>query len=109
MSAMVAAVVIAAPSLGASEVNSESAAIVQKVMPTVVSITVRKEERSAPAPTKVAVAEASGALANIGANIKTFVASGFVIDPSGVIVTNYRVVENAFQITVTFSNGTVLS
>lgn len=31
--------------------------------------------------------------------------SGFVLDPSGVIVTNNHVIENADEITVTFSNG----
>jgi serine protease Do len=35
-----------------------------------------------------------------------FFGSGFVIDPSGVIVTNKHVVNNAFQITVHFSDGT---
>jgi serine protease Do len=34
-----------------------------------------------------------------------FVGSGFVIDPSGVIVTNKHVVKNAYQITVHFSDG----
>ena len=41
-------------------------------------------------------------------DIKGYVGSGFVIDPSGLIVTNYHVVEGAFQITVTFSDGTRL-
>jgi serine protease Do len=40
--------------------------------------------------------------------IKGYVGSGFVIDPSGLIVTNYHVVENAFQITVTTSDGSIL-
>ena len=39
---------------------------------------------------------------------KSFVGSGFVIDPSGLIVTNYHVVEGAYEISVTLSDGTVL-
>ena len=45
---------------------------------------------------------------NGGGETKTFVGSGFVIDPSGLLVTNYHVVEDAFEITVTLSDGTVL-
>ena len=41
-------------------------------------------------------------------NIKSYVGSGFVIDPSGLIVTDYHVVENAFEITVVFYDGTRL-
>jgi len=41
-------------------------------------------------------------------NVKGYVGSGFVIDPSGLIVTNFHVVEDAFEITVTFSDGTHL-
>ena len=33
---------------------------------------------------------------------KSYVGSGFVIDPSGTIVTNYHVVADAFEIVVTF-------
>ena len=39
---------------------------------------------------------------------KSFVGSGFIIDPSGLIVTNYHVVEGAYEISVTLSDGTVL-
>ena len=41
-------------------------------------------------------------LTDAGPNIKSYVGSGFVIDPSGLIVTDYHVVENAFEITVVF-------
>ncbi|MDE2005617.1 MAG: trypsin-like peptidase domain-containing protein [Rhodospirillales bacterium] len=36
------------------------------------------------------------------------VGSGFIIDPSGIIVTNKHVIEGAFQITVTLQDGTEL-
>ena len=34
--------------------------------------------------------------------------SGFIIDPSGLIVTNRHVVENAFDVTVILPDGTAL-
>jgi len=34
--------------------------------------------------------------------------SGFVIDPAGLIITNYHVVEDAFEITVMLSDGSLL-
>jgi serine protease Do len=40
-----------------------------------------------------------------GGNPKIFYGSGFVIDPSGLIVTNDHVIAGAFQLQVTFSNG----
>ncbi len=39
---------------------------------------------------------------------KAFFGSGFIIDPSGLIVTNQHVVDNAVDISVTLSDGTVL-
>ena len=45
-----------------------------------------------------ATADAGVPLAPDSPLIKNFVASGFVIDPAGVIVTNYHAVENAFDI-----------
>ena len=40
--------------------------------------------------------------------VKSFVGSGFVLDPSGLIATNYHVVDGAFDIVATLSDGTVL-
>ncbi|HEY4041719.1 MAG TPA: trypsin-like peptidase domain-containing protein [Rhodopila sp.] len=77
---------------------------IQAVLPTVVNVTVRKDE-AATAPDPV---EAGANVSTPATNIKTYVGSGFVIDPSGLIVTNYHVVENAFEINVTFTDGTRL-
>ena len=40
---------------------------------------------------------------------QTSLGSGFVIDPSGIIVTNNHVIEEADEITVTFNDGTSLT
>ena len=84
----------------AEDVGANKSDLIRNLLPTVVNITVRKDE-------SVATAEANAAAPAGGVNsgIKTFVGSGFVIDPSGQIVTNYHVVQDAFEITVTFSDG----
>ncbi|HET6608607.1 MAG TPA: trypsin-like peptidase domain-containing protein [Rhodopila sp.] len=92
----------------ADDVPPDTATILHRVLPSVVNITVRQDQ-SAPAKTadgRMVDAKAPAPQAN--PVIKGYVGSGFVIDPSGVIVTNYHVVENAFQITVTMSDGMIL-
>nr|WP_294522376.1 trypsin-like peptidase domain-containing protein [uncultured Rhodopila sp.] len=84
----------------AEDVGANKADLIRNLLPTVVNITVRKDDA---APTADANAAAPGA--DVSPSIKTFVGSGFVIDPSGQIVTNYHVVQDAFEITVMFSDG----
>jgi serine protease Do len=96
------------PAVRADEIAAAGVAIGEKIVPMVVSITVHKDEMSAPATSGVATAGAQVAPHNGADDIKTFVASGFVIDPSGLIVTNYHVVENAYQIRISFWDGSVL-
>jgi serine protease Do len=79
--------------------------IVARVMPTVVNISVRKLEQPNQAPSVAVTADASVPLEPDSPLIKHYVASGFVIDPAGVIVTNYHAVENAFEIAVTLEDG----
>jgi S1-C subfamily serine protease len=92
---------VSSPPAHATDLATNRSELVQSVMPTVVNITVRKE-----------VAPPTGsqeATASTGSDeTKSYVGSGFVIDPSGLIVTNYHVVEDAFEIAVTFSDGTIL-
>jgi serine protease Do len=103
------AAIIAAPLAGpatesakAEELSADKSQLIRSLLPTVVNITVRKQEPANNAP---ADASAGTSGSDSGTTIKTFVGSGFVIDPSGQIVTNYHVIENAFEITVIFSNG----
>ena len=103
---VMAAFTVALP-VRADDIAGNKSELIRSVLPTVVNITVRKEEPvNAAAPDS---ADAAVPAADTGPNIKTFVGSGFVIDPSGLIVTNYHVVQDAFEITVTFSDGTALS
>ena len=88
----------------AEDVGFNKSELIRGLLPTVVNISVRKDEVAAAPPP----ASAGTPGADVTPNIKGYVGSGFVIDPSGLIVTNYHVVENAFEITVTFSDGSRL-
>jgi len=92
---------VSSPPVHAADLVTNRSELIQSLLPTVVNITVRKE-----------VARPTGsqeATASTGSDeTKSFVGSGFVIDPSGLIVTNYHVVEDAFEIAVTFSDGAIL-
>jgi serine protease Do len=89
----------------AEDVGTNKVELIQSVLPSVVNVTVKKDEVTPPV---LAIANALSAQGGGASSIKAYVGSGFVIDPSGVIVTNYHVVENAFEIVVTFTDGTRL-
>jgi len=99
---VVMAFTLAFPAL-ADDLGASKAELIRGLLPTVVNISVKKEEFATPDPATVA---ATMPQPDAGANIKNYVGSGFVIDPSGLIVTNYHVVESAFEVTVMFSDGT---
>jgi serine protease Do len=91
----------------AEDAGASKSELIHRLLPTVVNITVRKEEPASPGtPLEAGAAVPTP---DAGPSIKSFVGSGFVIDPSGLIVTNYHVVQDAFEITVTFSDGTSLA
>jgi serine protease Do len=87
----------------ADDWGANKAELIRGLLPTVVNISVTKEEFTTPDPATVS---ATMPQPDGSPSIKTYVGSGFVIDPSGLIVTNYHVVENAFELTVMFSDGT---
>jgi serine protease Do len=97
----------------ADDVSTNESQIIHRLLPTVVNIAVQKVEAIKPPAATTAVADApdagSAKLVPEGpTTVKGYVGSGFIIDPSGLIVTNYHVVDGAFQITVTLSDGTRL-
>ncbi len=71
----------------------------RSLLPTVVNITARGQ-MEAPAGVMVASSDAPPP-----GQIKTVVGSGFVIDPSGIVATNWHVVAGASEIIVNFSDG----
>ena len=90
----------------AGDTAGNTADLIGSLLPTVVNVSVRKSEPAEPASPMMA--SASQPPASTGETIRGFVASGFVIDSSGLIVTNFHVVENAFEITIIFSDGSRL-
>jgi serine protease Do len=80
----------------------DQAALVRSLLPTVVNITARAEINGAP-PDLNAAADTADRF-----EIRVNIGSGFVVDPGGIIVTNWHVVDGAFEIYATFSDGTRL-
>src|SRR3984885_2803667 len=87
----------------AEDVGTHTTDLIRGLLPTVVNIAVRKE-----VPTEARMANAASSFDSGNDVSKSFVGSGFIIDPSGLIVTNYHVVDGAYEISVTLSDGTVL-
>ena len=96
----------------ADDIGANKSELIRSLLPTVVNVSVRKDEPATPAPPPVNASTSSANAAptpNVSRSIKNYVGSGFVIDASGLIVTNYHVVENAFEITIMFSDGSRLA
>jgi serine protease Do len=84
----------------ASRVTSTSQAeLIRGLLPSVVNITIRTAATAGPNESQVSANPP-------GPAYRLAVGSGFVIDPSGLIATNWHVVTDAFEIIVTFSDGT---
>jgi serine protease Do len=80
--------------------------LVARELPTVVSISILR----APSPaTGTTVASTAGSAEHSAApRGRRFLGSGFIIDPSGIIVTNRHVIEGATDILVTLQDNTLL-
>lgn len=93
----------------AADLVGNKAVMVQSLLPTVVNIATSKALSDAPAnggPAMVGSDQSSPQSPPGQPVIKNYVGSGFIVDGSGLIVTNYHVVEDAFQIIITLSDGT---
>lgn len=84
----------------AGDVSGCQAQLIHSLLPSVVDLTVRKEVAK--------TAGSGGPAAGQAENSRIYVGSGFVLGTSGMIATNHHVVESAYDISVTLSDGSVL-
>jgi serine protease Do len=98
------------PAAWGQEISFSQARLVRVLLPSVVNITARAEVAETPPP---ALASAGGGGAagqasssNAFYSVKVSAGSGFIIDPAGEIATNWHVVAGAYEMIVTFSDGT---
>jgi serine protease Do len=85
----------------ANDIGANKSELIRGLLATVVNISTRKDE-------VLSRASASASAPDVGQNVRSYAGSGFVIDPAGLIITNYHVVEDAFEITVMLSDGSLL-
>ncbi len=86
----------------AQEMQYNQSALVRGLLPMVVNIT-------ALVPTHIPAPREAGAMSDPGLEVsqqKRQLGSGFVIDPEGVILTNYHVIDGAYEVFATFYDGT---
>ncbi len=86
------------------QIEDSSPVLIRKLLPTVVNVTALAAVRQPPS---------AGTNASRDANVATFaemkkVGSGFIVSSAGLIVTNYHVIEGAYKIIVTLSDGSPL-
>ena len=74
--------------------------LVRNLLPSVVNITARAQISTGTADLNAAAQESRQQF-----EIRVNAGSGFVVDPSGVIVTNWHVVDGAYEVYVTFADG----
>ena len=87
----------------ADDAPVNQAELIHNVLPSVVSITARAQKVANTATQTVASHDAGDSF-----EVQTSAGSGFVVDPSGTILTNWHVVAGAYQVVVTFSDGNQL-
>ncbi len=105
--ALIGAALLAAGALpaAAQEMSVGQAQLVRALLPTVVNITARAQVRPTPEPVMASASGGGTSAASGRVRVLVNAGSGFVIDPSGEIATNWHVVVNAYDIVVTFADG----
>ena len=96
-----ACLIAAAPGARAQEIQYDRSTLIQSLLPMVVNITALVVAATPPS-------RAAGAMTDPGvasSEQKHQLGSGFVIDPKGEIVTNYHVIDGAYEVIATFSSG----
>jgi len=96
--ALIAAVSLGTTSARAGEPDS-FADIIDKVMPSVVNISVKGMG-------EMPMMDKDAKNVSYAPHIVDIVGSGSIVDPNGLIVTNRHVIDNAYEITVHFQDGT---
>jgi len=83
----------------ADSMRESDATLIRALLPSVVNISSRKMAEEPVTMSAAAVPENQP-----GRNI-SLSGSGFIVDPQGIIATNYHVIDGAFEIIITFANG----
>jgi serine protease Do len=100
----------AAVAARAQDMSFSQAQLVRGLLPSVVNITARAEVAETPEPMMASASNGGttgkAASSNALYSLKVSAGSGFVIDQSGEIATNWHVVVGAFEMIVTFADGT---
>jgi serine protease Do len=91
---------VLAPAAQASESGIDLSDLVPKLLPAVVNISTRQ--------LVTPPAGKPGQISQQSASTRQSLGSGFIIDPSGIIVTNNHVIANAYDITVTLQDNQAL-
>ncbi len=85
----------------AQDMQYNQAELIRRLLPTVVNILAHAEV----APDTSTLTASSAQPEQSSFQVKTSAGSGFVVDPSGIIATNAHVIDGAYEIFVTFSDG----